>query len=286
MSAEAPESKRLSLVFIGQQNFYTDYLVDWMNTFVDVRGVIWTAANRNTRAARFEQFRKRIKRGGFVRAMSELFYFVGSKFKFGEDEASLRKLIREERAREQVPVSSMPAIHVPNLRAPEVLKFLDQVKPDVLFTQCINELIPKNVYTYPPQGCYVFHEGVVPQYRGKFCTHWAVLNGDFDLIGASVIKVEAGLDAGPVAFIEHVRPQTLGRGHQWLEHEVLFLALPRLKQWLEDLAAGRATLTPQTEKYPLYSYPLFSHLWRVGRRKKECEEWRTQSERSEPVAAH
>jgi hypothetical protein len=271
-----PNGQRLalSLVFIGQQNFYTDFLVDWLARFTDVRGVIWTASDRRTWSFRLRRVRQRIRRGGVFRAVSEFLYFAGAKFRYRRDEPALRQLIADARRDWNVAPVAVPAIHVNTLRDPQVQPFLEKLRPDILFTQCINEIIPRSVYSFPPRGCYVFHEGVVPQYRGKFCTHWAILNGDFDQTGASVIKVDAGLDRGAVAFVERVCPQTVGRGHGWLEHEVLFLALPRLRAWLEELAEGRATLTEQTEQYPLYSYPLFSHLWRIEKQKEEFDRFR------------
>jgi hypothetical protein len=274
----ATSQPRLSLVFIGQQNFYTDFLVDWLAGLVDVRGVIWTAADRRTWRFRLNRVRQRIRRGGLRRAISEFLYFVGAKLRYHGDGPALRKLIADAREQWNVRPASVASIHVNNLRDGQVLPFLRQLEPDVLFAQCINEIIPREVYSLPRRGCYVFHEGVVPQYRGKFCTHWAILNGDFDCTGASVIKVDAGLDRGAIAFVERVRPQTLGRGHGWLEHEVLFLTLPRLRRWLEDLAADRAVLTEQTEKYPLYSYPLFSHIWRVEKQKQAYDRWRREHE--------
>lgn len=263
---------RPRIVFIGQQNFYTDFLVDWLAQRCDLAGVIFTASDRHRPAAKWRKFRQRTKRVGWPVALSELAYFVGAKALFRHDGRDLRKLIADARQTGAVPAASVPTIHVESLRAANVAPFLAVHAPDAILTQCINEVIPASIYDALP--CYVYHEGIVPQYRGKFASHWAIRNGDFENVGASLIRVEAGLDTGPVAFTQAVLPSAAGRGHGWLEHEVLFLALPRLEKWLADLATGTARETPQGSRLPLYSYPRANHLLTSRLAKENFEQWR------------
>lgn len=264
--------KTARIVFIGQQNFYTDFLVDWLAQRCELAGAIFTASGRHRPAAQWRKFRQRTKRVGWPIALSELAYFVGAKVMFRRDGRDLQKLVADARRSWNVPLAHAPTIHVESLLAADVAPFLAEHAPDAILTQCINELIPASIYDALP--CYVYHEGIVPRYRGKFASHWAIRNGDFENVGASLIRVEAGLDTGPVAFTQAVLPSAVGRGHGWLEHEVLFLALPRLEQWLTDLATGKASETPQGQRLPLYSYPRASHLFATRRRQVEFEHYR------------
>ena len=276
---QASSRPPIALVFIGQNNFYTEFLIDWMSQIVDVRGVIWTSSDRHTWQFRWRRWRQRLKRGGLRRAASEVLFHLYSRLRYPHDARDLRQLVQQGRDEWQVPHRDVPALEVVNLKDRRVAAFLAEHRPDMLFTQCINELIPPAVFEFPSLGCYVFHEGVVPKYRGKFCTHWAIHNGDFDCIGATVLRVDRGFDSGSVAFVEPVYVHASGRGHGWLEHETLFLALPRLKSWLEDLGRGKLQLSDQGEQFPIYSYPTADHLFGAEAHKAAYDRWRQERER-------
>jgi hypothetical protein len=291
---------KISLIFIGQKNFYTEFLVDWLSQLTTLNGVIWTASDRHSKSYKLRFLKRRMKRFGFFRCLSEILYYIGTLRYRRKDTGALLDLIAKAR-KEMIanPVSPpsaerVPQVDVNNLRDSQAVDLLTEYKPDIILTQCINEIIPESVFALPKIGCFVYHEGLVPKYRGKFCTHWAIMNREFDQIGASLIKVGRGLDTGQVAFTEPVLPEGVGRRHGWWEHEVLYLALPRLKKWIEDIRPGPAEggldlvqgfalparggahieLTNQQGVYPIYSYPLFSHLFKIGRRVRQYEQWR------------
>jgi folate-dependent phosphoribosylglycinamide formyltransferase PurN len=269
---------KISLIFIGQKNFYTEFLVDWLGQLTTLKGVIWTASDRHSKSYKARFLRRRIKRFGFVRSLSEILYYVSTLNHRRKDTRALLELVAKARDEMITNPASAPQVEVRNLRDSRAVELLRQSEPDVILTQCINEIIPESVFTLPKIGCFVYHEGLVPKYRGKFCTHWVLMNREFDQIGASLIKVGRGLDTGQVAFTEPVLPEGAGRRHGWWEHEVLYLALPRLRKWIEDVSAGRIELTDQEGVYPIYSYPLFSHLFKIGRRVREYERWRAEND--------
>lgn len=269
------QSSKPSLVFVGQRNFFTLFFRDWLSLsqHIRLRGCIWTTSGRKTWKHRCQRLFDRIKKNGVVRSLSELTYNALERRRYEEDHGILKSRIGKLREELQVKPATVFEIAVSSLQDAGVLPFIDWLHPDLLLTQCINEIIPESVFKQPRLGCFVYHEGIVPQYRGKFGTHWAILNGDFDQIGVSLIQVHRGIDTGPVAFTEHVRLQQVQCSHGLLEHEVVLLGLPRLKRWLLDLSEGKLELTKQAERYPLYSYPRYSHLFRIGRKKREYEEW-------------
>jgi len=267
---------KISLVFIGQKNFYTEFLVDWLSQLTTLKGVIWTASDRHSKSYKFHFLRRRMKRFGFFRSLSEVLYYISTLRYRRKDTQALLELISKARDEMIMNPASAPQVEVCSLSDGKAVDLLKQSEPDVILTQCINEIISESVFSLPKIGCFVYHEGIVPKYRGKFCTHWALMNREFDQIGASLIKVGRGLDTGPIAFTEAVRPEGAGRRHGWWEHEVLYLALPRLKKWIEDISAGRIELTEQQGTYPIYSYPVFSHLFKIGRRAREYERWRSE----------
>ena len=177
--------RRVSMIFVGQKNFYTEFLADWLAERTDLRGVIWTACTRTTLRAKWHRLTSRIKRMGLFRVLSEIMYYGFNRRQQRQDEADLRRLISDARADGGIQPRSYRSFEVPSLRNLGVTNFLEERDGDTILTQCINEVVPEAVFSQPRIGCFVYHEGVVPQYRGKFGTLWAILNRDFGNIGAS-----------------------------------------------------------------------------------------------------
>jgi folate-dependent phosphoribosylglycinamide formyltransferase PurN len=59
-------------------------------------------------------------------------------------------------------------------------------------------IVRQNVLQIPKIGVLNGHPGILPFYRGIDCPHWALLNGDYDKIGASVHWVDKGIDTGRI----------------------------------------------------------------------------------------
>jgi len=280
-----PPGQRVSLIFVGQRNFYTEYLTEWLADLTDLKGIIWTASARHRLHSHLGFVWKRSRRLGLFRVLSEILYFIGVQPLRYRDGIAVKQIIAEARKALPADISLPEALEVPNLRADSIRSYLDERRPDIILTQCINEIVPESVYSLPKIGCFVYHEGIVPEYRGKYGTHWAIFNGDYDKIGASLIKVGPGIDLGQVAFTEYVWPQGRGHSANWWEHKVLFLALPRLKQWIQDVSAGRVPLQEQKGKYPLYSLPRFGHLFKRAARVEAYERWLAQNHPPAPTAS-
>jgi hypothetical protein len=279
-----PTGQRASLIFIGQRNFYTEYLAEWLAELTDLKGIIWTASERRRLRSRMRFVWKRSRRLGLFRVLSESLNFIAVLPLRHRNGIAMKRLIKEARKALPADISLPEALEVPSLRASGVQPYLDERRPDIILTQCINEIVPESVYSLPKMGSFVYHEGIVPEYRGKYGTYWAIFNGDYNKIGASLIKVGPGIDLGQVAFTEYVWPQGRGRDANWWEHEVLFLALPRLKQWIQDVSAGRVQLQEQKGKYSPYSLPRFGDLLKRTARVEAYERWLVQNHPPAPTA--
>ena len=63
-------------------------------------------------------------------------------------------------------------------------------------------IVKQNILQIPKIGTLNGHPGILPFYRGVDCPHWAILNGEFDKIGASVHWVDQGVDTGKIIATE------------------------------------------------------------------------------------
>ena len=58
-------------------------------------------------------------------------------------------------------------------------------------------LVPESVYGRARKGCYVFHDSLLPKYRGFAPTVWSMINGERET-GVSLFKATNSVDAGDI----------------------------------------------------------------------------------------
>ncbi|HKS97901.1 MAG TPA: formyltransferase family protein [Rugosimonospora sp.] len=81
------------------------------------------------------------------------------------------------------------------------------------------------------------HGGLLPYYRGSHCVFFAVYDGRLDRVGATIHRVDLGLDTGEL--IEAVRTPVHGdEPPERLTCRADLLAIHRLAGWLEILERG------------------------------------------------
>ncbi|BAS32594.1 methionyl-tRNA formyltransferase [Dehalococcoides mccartyi] len=90
------------------------------------------------------------------------------------------------------------AVYQPqSLKKPEEQAFLKELKPDVIVVAAYGLILPQEVLDIPVYGVLNIHPSLLPRYRGATPVAATLLGGD-EWAGVSLMKLEAGLDTGPV----------------------------------------------------------------------------------------
>jgi methionyl-tRNA formyltransferase len=71
-------------------------------------------------------------------------------------------------------------------------------RPDVFVVVAYGRILPPDLLVVPRLGPWNVHASILPNYRGAAPIQWAVMRGETET-GVSIMRMEAGLDAGPVA---------------------------------------------------------------------------------------
>ncbi len=87
------------------------------------------------------------------------------------------------------------------LRDPDAIEELRNLKPDLLVVVAYGLILPQVVLDIPSIACWNIHASLLPRWRGAAPIHRALLAGDKST-GVGIMKMEAGLDTGPV-YIQH-----------------------------------------------------------------------------------
>jgi len=104
-------------------------------------------------------------------------------------------------------------------------------------------ILPKPVLDLFPFGCFNLHASLLPHWRGAAPIHRAILAGDRET-GVMVMKMDEGLDTGPIAMTERVSigpDATAGDLH----NELARLGAGLTLRALAALEKGDLHLTPQ-----------------------------------------
>ena len=127
---------------------------------------------------------------------------------------------------------------------PRAADLWDQVGPiDLLFMVGWRYLINRRAYEKPRLGAFVFHDSLLPLYRGFSPTVWAVRNGE-TRTGVTLFAIADEVDSGLIVDQE-ATPIGPEDDIAAVANRVTQAYLTLLERRLFDLLAGTARLTPQ-----------------------------------------
>lgn len=139
-------------------------------------------------------------------------------------------------------------------RDPELIARLTELAPDCCPVVAYGALLPQRLLDIPPHGWVNLHFSLLPAWRGAAPVQHAVLNGD-PVTGACTFRIVKELDAGPVfgRFTEEIRADDTAGD---LLGRLAERGAGLLVQTMDELVAGTATPTPQSEESASYASKL------------------------------
>jgi methionyl-tRNA formyltransferase len=112
-------------------------------------------------------------------------------------------------------------------------------------------ILPKPILDAPKLGCFNLHASLLPRWRGAAPINRAIMAGDAES-GVTVMRMEEGLDTGPMAMIERVPigpDMTAGELHNDLSR----IGADLMARAIGALERGALRLTPQPEAGVTYA---------------------------------
>jgi methionyl-tRNA formyltransferase len=137
----------------------------------------------------------------------------------------------------------IPVLTPKSLRSPEAQADFAAFGADAAVVVAYGLILPKPVLDAVPLGCFNLHGSLLPRWRGAAPIQRAVMAGDTES-GVMVMRMEEGLDTGPVAMAERVAigpDMTAGDLHDRLA----VLGADLMGRAMGALERGALRLTPQ-----------------------------------------
>lgn len=155
----------------------------------------------------------------------------------------------------------LPVLTPASLKSEDATETFRGHRADAAVVVAYGLLLPKPVLEAPREGCFNLHASLLPRWRGAAPINRAIMAGDSET-GVAVMKMDEGLDTGPVALVERTaisQNETAGELHGRLSR----LGAPLMVKALLALESGQLTFTPQPSAGVEYASKLSNAETRV-----------------------
>ena len=155
----------------------------------------------------------------------------------------------------------LPVFTPKSLKKPEAQAEFAALKPDVAVVVAYGLILPKAVLDAPGEGCLNLHASLLPRWRGAAPIQRAIMAGDAET-GVMVMRMEEGLDTGPVGMVEKVAigpNMTAGELHDAL----MRLGADLMARALAALDRGTLAFRPQAGSGVTYAAKLTNDEARI-----------------------
>ena len=155
----------------------------------------------------------------------------------------------------------LPVLTPKALRSEEAAETFRSHRAEAAVVVAYGMILPKPILDAPPLGCLNLHASLLPRWRGAAPIQRAIMAGDKET-GVAVMKMEQGLDTGPVAMVERVPigpDMTAGELHDLLAP----LGADLMGRALAALARGTLSFTPQSEEGVTYARKITNEEARI-----------------------
>jgi methionyl-tRNA formyltransferase len=147
---------------------------------------------------------------------------------------------------------ALPLFQPQTLRTREAVAHLAAWEPDVIVVAAFGQILRQDVLDLPTHGCLNVHASLLPRWRGAAPAVAAILAGD-EVTGVTIMKMDAGLDTGPI--LKKSEPETIGANdtRAELEKRLAKVGADLLVRVLPAYLAGDLVPQPQSEEGVTYA---------------------------------
>jgi hypothetical protein len=210
-------------------------LAAWLAHSMRLTGLIVIRDNprRLWRAARRE-----IRRVGWLRFLDVVAFRLYARLVLAPgDEAWKEREVERLRSRYPADVSGVPRLGVDDPNSKAAREFLALLAPDLIIARCKFILKP-GVYGLAHAGAFALHPGICPEYRNAHGCFWALTNGDLGRVGMTLLRLDEGIDTGPVYFQATCPIDEVHESHIVIQYRVVLENLDAIGRCLAAIARG------------------------------------------------
>ena len=183
------------LICHEQDRLDTEGLASWLASTLRLAGLIII---RDPRSRLWRASRREIRRVGILRFLDVIAFRAFARLRLAKRDAAWKdaEVARLQR-RYPADLAAVPRIVVSTPNSEEARAFLAALKPDLAIARC-KVILNEKIFGIPRVGTFVMHPGICPEYRNAHGCFWALARRDMDRVGMTLLRVDPGIDTGPI----------------------------------------------------------------------------------------
>ena len=260
------------LICHEQDRLDTEGLASWLASSLRLAGLIII---RDPRGRLWRAARREIRRVGWVRFLDVLAFRLYARLRLARrDHAWKDAEVARLRRRYPADLETVPRVIVSSPNADKARDFLQQLRPDIAVARC-KVILKESIFGIPRVGTFVLHPGICPEYRNAHGCFWALTRRDFDRVGMTLLRVDPGIDTGPIFLHGNYDFDEVEESHAVIQYRTVTENLDAIAQVLTALCRGeqRAPISVEGRASAVWGQPqLTAYLrwkWAARRRRHE-----------------
>lgn len=212
-------------------------LAQWLAVRFNLRGMVLL---RDQPGSRLKKIRREWKRVGLLRLLDVLLFRVFYRLVYARRDARwTRDALKKIRSRYPAQLTGLKTLTAANPNCESVKDFIADCQPDLVIARCKFILKPQ-IFKLPRFGTFVLHPGICPQYRNAHGCFWALVRRDLANVGMSLLKVDEGIDTGPIYLRASYPYDEKRESHIVIQYRVVLENLEAITRVLHAVCQGKA----------------------------------------------
>jgi hypothetical protein len=229
---------RTALICHAESQLNYTGVARWLASFTDLAGIV---VIEETHQRTWVRVKREIARIGWLRFVDVVAFRLFYRFRFARRDALWLQGQLDALGKRFSPIpASTRELRTsdPNSRAVEI--FLRELSLDFAIARC-KRLLVERIFTAPSMGTFVLHPGVCPEYRNAHGAFWALAVDDIENVGLTLLKIDRGVDTGPVYGYFRSRYDETGDTHIVIMTRLVLDNLDAIRDRLLEIWNGQAT---------------------------------------------
>lgn len=227
---------RVALICQSDEPLSREAVAQWLATVGDLVGVV---VIQEPPGRTWQRVRREYRRRGSVGLLDVLLFRTYQRLRLARADSAFEARALAQIAARYPGSPAPPTLITDDPNGEATRAFLARCAPDAIVARC-KTLLKREIYTLARVGTFVLHPGICPEYRNAHGCFWALAGRDVSRVGLTLLKVDDGVDTGPVyghfyADIDERRETPF-----MIENRVLLDNLDAIGEKLRAAVAGQA----------------------------------------------
>ena len=231
------DEKRPEVVLVCHEGDLLDSegLASWLASTLRLTGLVII---RDPRSRMWRAARRELRRVGPWRFLDVVAFRIFARLRLARRDAAWKTgELARLRAAYPADLHGVPRIVVGSPNSAEARDFLASLRPDLAIARC-KVILKREIFEIPRVGTFVLHPGICPEYRNAHGCFWALANRDLDRVGMTLLRVDPGVDTGPVFLHATCEIDEVTESHTSIQYRVVFENLDAIGRTLLALCRG------------------------------------------------